>query len=92
MARIGREHDGAAVGLDAHALKALRMPAEVMQADTGRDLLDSGMELHATREHPVNHARDVVGLERCVDLTMAHAAPRRVLHLEVLKVVARPCK
>ena len=65
------------------------MAADLVHRDAGRELVGAVVKLHAACEHAVHHARDVVGLERVVDLVVAHAPARDVLHLGVLHVEAR---
>ena len=65
------------------------MAADLVHRDAGRELVRAVVKLHAACEHAMHHARDVVGLERVVDLVVAHAAARHVLHLGVLHVEAR---
>jgi len=86
---VGREHDVAAFGLHAHALQSLRVAADLVHGDARCDFVRAVVELHAAREHAVHHARDVVGLERVVELVVAHAAARDVFHLGVLHVELR---
>jgi hypothetical protein len=47
------------------------------------------MKLHVAGEDAIDHPRHVFGLERVVDLVVAHAAARDVLHLGVLHVKPR---
>ena len=44
---IGGEHDGAALGRDAHALQPFRMAADLVHRDAGRELVRAVVELHA---------------------------------------------
>src|SRR5262245_52739093 len=50
------------------------------------------MESDAARVHVAHHAHDVLDVEGVTHRLVAHAAPRRVLHLEVLQMKGRARK
>jgi hypothetical protein len=56
----------------AHDLQPYRVAADTMDADARRQLVAAIVEPHAPFEHPLDHRRDLVGLER--GALIAHAS------------------
>ena len=91
MRDIGRQHDPAAAGVDAHELHARRMPADRMQCDAWRELCHV-VEFGALRKIEPHHPDHVFDLERTGEKRMAHVAAGRVVQFHLLQVELRARK
>jgi hypothetical protein len=64
MRGVGRQHDLAAPRIHAHALQPLRVAADVVHGNAGRDLARAAVELDPAGEHFAHHGDHVLDLER----------------------------
>ena len=63
-----------------------------MHRDAGDDLIGAVMKFDPAGEHLAHHGDHVVDFEREPQRRMAHAAPGRITHLDVLQMIARARK
>src|SRR5207249_6107696 len=75
--------------LDPDDLQTVRMAADAVHGDAGRDLAVAGIERDALAIDMAHHLRDVLDRERMSQQAVAHAAAGRVNHLALLEMEAR---
>ena len=84
VGRVRRKHHPAALCVHAHGLQPRGVPADVMQADAGGEILGSSVERDAALEQHPHHPDHVLRLERVGKARVAHVAPGDVAHLVIL--------
>ena len=68
------------------------MATDSVHGDAGGDLIGAVMKFDPTGEHLAHHGDHVVDFERELQRRMAHAAPGRIPHFDVLQMIARARK
>src|SRR5262245_47276659 len=85
---VRRQHHRAAPRLHAHALQALRVPADMVDRDAGHDFVLPVVKRNAAGKDLTHHCDHVIDLERHAQRRVAHAAACRISHLAVLQMIA----
>src|SRR5436190_24259463 len=84
MQGVRSKHEGAASRSHAHALQAPRVPSDVMNCDSWRDLVNALVKRHPPGEDFAHHGNDIVDFERYPEMRVTHVTAGRVHQFNVL--------